>query len=238
MRRQLCPGEHCARSGKSLEERLAKKWGGMPSTLALRHRDAFFEHPTKQRYHTLILTKLLLPMPTAAQEVANPGQADEAYRAATRLLREKTRGDKSLLLKENIAYGFHRNMLAMKAPGIFTSLIGLSLGLLLSRAVTLAPPTFEFIELMSPGLAGGLSMAIGLFSLLGWLFYFDEDVVRMMGFVYTERLLEKLATLPTPKAPAKKNVSASPSTASSPSITESETAAPPTPNASSAAPNA
>lgn len=195
--------------GKQLEERLVAKWGGMPSTLALRHRDDFIEPMTKQRYHGLIQTKLQLQMPTAAEEAAAPDAADAAYRAATRLLREKTRGDKSLLLKENIAYGFHRNMLAMKWFGVFTSLLGITLGLALAGAVVLAPLAFNVKELVEPGLAGGLSLAVGGFSLLGWLLYFDEDVVRRMGFVYTERLLEKLSALSTPKSPTKKTSMAS-----------------------------
>src|SRR5690606_40228985 len=34
--------------GKKLEEKLLKQWGGMPTTLALRHRDKFLDSISKQ----------------------------------------------------------------------------------------------------------------------------------------------------------------------------------------------
>ncbi|MEN1712839.1 hypothetical protein AAIH22_32095, partial [Pseudomonas aeruginosa] len=43
--------------GKKLEELLVKKWGGMPTTIALRHRDNFLDSVSKQRYHSAITTK-------------------------------------------------------------------------------------------------------------------------------------------------------------------------------------
>jgi hypothetical protein len=35
--------------------------------------------------------------------------------------------------------------------------------------------------------------------LLAWLFYFDKDAVKRMGFVYAERLFECLVTMPAPR---------------------------------------
>ena len=109
--------------GKKLEEMLVAKWGGMPTTIALRHRDRFLDSVSKQRYHTAITEKLGIAMPTAEEESANPDKADDIYIGATRRLRELTRSNKKLLLKENIAYGFHRNMLAMKPVGIVSCLL-------------------------------------------------------------------------------------------------------------------
>lgn len=181
--------------GKKVEERLVTKWGGMPTTLALRHRDTFFDRVTKQRYHTDIMKKLGIPMPTADEEATDPDKADDSYIAATRRLRELTRDDKQLLLKENIAYGFHRNMLGMRGAGIGTSVLGLAYGLVISQALFLSPFRFEPTALASPGLAGALTIAISLFLLLSWLFYFNEDRVRSIGFVYAERLFERLSSM-------------------------------------------
>lgn len=187
--------------GKKLEEALVIKWGGMPTTISLRHRDKFFDPITKQRYHADIYSKLGIALPSADQEAANPSEADETYVGATRRLRELTRGDKQLLLKENIAYGFHRNMLAMKWMGLLTSVIGLIYGLVIAGVLQLKPLGTTFENLGDPGLASGLTILVSLGMLLAWTFYFDEDKVRRIGFTYAERLFERLPSLPVfPKA--------------------------------------
>lgn len=182
--------------GKLLEEGLVKEWGGLPTTILLRHRDSFFDHGTKNRYHLDALVRLGIQMPTEADELADPIRADDIYRSVARRLRELTREDKKLLLKENIAYGFHRNMLAMKSVGICLCLVGSVYGLVLARAIRLDPLNFDIHGLLSPGLSGGLTLLVSLALLATWLGYFNSAQVRAMGNVYAERLFEKLASLP------------------------------------------
>jgi hypothetical protein len=135
-------------------------------------------------------------MPTAAEEAANPEAADDAYIGATKRLRELTRGDKNLLLKENIAYGFHRNMLAMRPTGVTVCVAGILYGLLIAKALRLKPLGFDVDGLTDPGLAAGLSLLVSAALLAAWLLYFSKDSVRRMGFVYAERLFERLPSLP------------------------------------------
>lgn len=182
--------------GKKLEEHLIAKWGGMPTTIALRHRDSFLDGVSKQRYHAAIEAKLGIAMPTPEEEFENPGKADEVYIGATRRLRELTRSDKQLLLKENIAYGFHRNMLAMKAAGILSCLLGLVYALLIANVLHVSPPYFALANLVDPGLAAGLTLLVSISLLATWLLYFDQDAVKRVGFAYAERLLEHLPSLP------------------------------------------
>lgn len=189
--------------GKSLEETLVKGWGGMPTTIALRHRDAFLDSISKERYHAAIVAKLGIAMPTAQEETANPAKADDIYVGATKRLRELTRGDKQLLLKENIAYGFHRNMLAMKPVGILACLIGVVYGLSIAKIIQVTSPYVVPINLADPGLAAELTLLTSLALLVAWLFYFDKEAVRRMGFVYAERLFECLSSLPS-TAPRKR----------------------------------
>lgn len=191
--------------GKELEEKLVAKWGGMPTTISLRHRDRFFDSVTKKRYHQAIVQKLGIPIPSPEAEAADPGKADETYIGATRRLRELTRKDKALLLKENIAYGFHRNMLAMKGPGILTSVVGLIYAMVIARVLVLNPLGFHAIGFADPSLAGGVSLAISLLLLLGWVFYFDERKVRQFGFTYAERLFEYLPKMPSAVPRGKKS---------------------------------
>lgn len=182
--------------GKRLEEKLVAQWGGMPTTLILRHRDSFLDNHSKRRYHDEIKLKLGIELPSAADEDANPTAADDTYAGVTRQLRELTR-DKShaLLLKENIAYGFHRNMRAMRPIGIFSCLVGGALGLVLSGVIQLKPILVDFSNLAEPGLPGGITLAVAISLLVAWV-YFDESAVKRMGYVYAERLFESLKSLP------------------------------------------
>lgn len=188
--------------GKELEEKLVKRWGGMPTTISLRHSDNFFDSVTKKRYHQAIVQKLGISMPTAEEEASNPYEADQAYIGATRRMRELTRKDKTLLLKENIAYGFHRNMLAMKIVGIITSVIGLVYGLIIAKVIIRSPFRVNVYNLAEPSLAGGVTLAISLMLLAAWVFYFDERKVKQFGYTYAERLFEHLPKMnsATPKS--------------------------------------
>jgi hypothetical protein len=183
--------------GKKLEERLVQVWGGMPTTLALRHRDETLDSVSKRRYHDAIVSKLGIAMPTAEEEALAPAKADDTYVGATKRLRELTRSNKSLLLKENIAYGFHRNMLAMKPIGIVTCLLGLVYGLALAGVVDLDPLAVNLVNLARPGLAAAMTLVISVVLLATWLFYFDADTVKRIGFAYAERLFECLPSLPS-----------------------------------------
>ena len=194
--------------GKRLEETLVKVWGGMPTTIALRHRDTFLDSISKQRYHAAIVTKLGIAMPTAQEETADPAKADDTYVGATKRLRELTRGDKQLLLKENIAYGFHRNMLAMKPVGMVACLLGIVYGLLVAKVLQVTPLNFALVNLADPGLAAGLTLLISLALLAAWLLYFDKEAVRRVGFVYAERLFECLSSLPSAVPPKRTSKSA------------------------------
>lgn len=186
--------------GKKLEDKLVQGWGGMPTTLALRHRDRTLDSVSKRRYHDAIVSKLGIAMPTAEEEATDPAKADDTYVGATKRMRELTRSNKNLLLKENIAYGFHRNMLAMKPIGIVTCLLGLLYGLVLAGVVELNPLAVNLVNLVNlarPGLAAAMTLVISVALLASWLFYFDADAVRRVGFAYAERLFECLPSLPS-----------------------------------------
>lgn len=191
-------------TGKKREEALIRKWGGRPTTIALRHRDTFLDVVTKQRYHQDIVRKLDIQMPTEQQEQANPDAADQQYMGATRRLIELTRGDKGLLLMENINYGFARNMLGLKPVGVAASVLGLAYGLLFAKVLQIAPAAVHIENLAAPGIAGSITMTVSLAMLLVWTISFRANDVRRVGFVYAERLFEHLPKLSVAKKAAKK----------------------------------
>jgi hypothetical protein len=191
--------------GKAKEEALINKWGGMPTTLMLRHRDSTLEGGTKTIYHQLITQKLGIPMPTALEEGVNPEAADDAYRSAARALRGRTRGKEySLLLKENTSYGFRRNMYGARRIGFLTSLLGIVVGVFLSGAISLQPLAFDALRLLDPPLHSVLTLGVSGALFFGW-FFFGPTSVRRIGFAYAERLFETLGTLTTPRTSRKKS---------------------------------
>lgn len=184
--------------GKALEEKLVHAWGGMPTTICLRHRDVFLDGYTKQRYRDLIKLKLDISMPTMEEEALNPSHADGIYMGVSRKLREVTRNDK-LLLKENINYGFHRNMTGIKPVGIVTSLVGIFFSLVSANVILFAPFEFHPSHVLNPGLAAIITFSVSIALLMAWLFYFNNAAIKRIGFVYAERLFECLTKLPTPR---------------------------------------
>lgn len=105
------------RRGKKLEKTLVAKWGGYPSKLMLRHSDSTVDRHTKARYHRRAEALVEgLSMPTNAEEQADPAEADSRYESVVRYLLANTRDASkfNLLLRENITYGFRRNLYSLK----------------------------------------------------------------------------------------------------------------------------
>ncbi|WP_372382106.1 hypothetical protein ACCQ12_15070 [Xanthomonas sp. NCPPB 1068] len=182
--------------GKQLEAKLVEKWGGMPSTILLRHRDGRLNPQTKARYHGVIRDKLGLTVPTAARERLDPRKADHTYEAAVAVLRDKTRATEPLVLKENVSYGFFRNMSALRPFGIATSVIGLVIGLFMANVFALNPLGASWGSLLHPGFEGGVTLAASGIMLLLWVTSFSHSRVESAAYTYAERLLSALDRVP------------------------------------------
>jgi hypothetical protein len=187
-------------AGKRMEEMLFEEWGGKPTTQLLRHRNSDIDEITKERYHAVLSKGIGKAFPSAAEEVANPGSADVIYQAGIRWLIEATRDPKSyaFVLKENIAYGFHRNMLGLRPVGASLSVL-VMLGTLFEQGVIkLGAPVLvvgNFATLSAPAL---LSLLASIALLLVWVFAFRRETVRRFAFIYAERLLQACDSLARP----------------------------------------
>ncbi len=75
---------------------------------------------TKAQYIGFVSGKIGGPAPTAKDEEADPVKCDAYYERCGNWLRENTRDTKKfkLLFDENINYGYRRNLLGLKAPGL------------------------------------------------------------------------------------------------------------------------
>jgi hypothetical protein len=123
--------------GKRLEDSLYLEIDGKPSTAMLRHRDTRLDAGTKDRWLDFLQTWLQEPAPTAAAEQADPAAADSFYERCGNWLRERTRDQKKfkLVFEENVTYGFRRNLLGLKWPGLIlnVAVVVVCLGSLLLR---------------------------------------------------------------------------------------------------------
>ncbi|MBJ7267654.1 hypothetical protein IG389_00595 [Idiomarina abyssalis] len=178
--------------GNVLQDKLFKKWGGAPTTIVLRHSDNTIDSVTKSRYmDRLALLISNFTHTTPEYEQANPEGADELYMSASNYLREHTRDTTAypLVFKENIAYGFSRNIRAFKTLGIFITVSSLLVSLVVTyldaTALGSKPPKLVIQEISFPYL--GL-IAILLSMLWAWVFLVTENWVKVRAFAYAKRL--------------------------------------------------
>lgn len=183
----------CRDLGKRLESRLFESWGGKPTTQLLRHRDTTIEGVTKRRYHSFLAAKIGEPFPTKDEEAADPRAADELYQSAVRWLLNQTRDQSqfSLLLNENIAYGYRRNALGLKPIAILVAVGSLAWTLATQGVFTTnSATTFVNIESLVALPANALlSCGVSVVMLATWLFFFTKARVRNAAFTYAELLL-------------------------------------------------
>lgn len=176
---------HLARDvGKRQEPGLFARWGGAPSIRFLRHRDETLPEATRERYRAKLAT--LVPsvaLPSSRSEKANPDGADDVYRSCCDWLREATRerAKFGLLFDELVAYGFRRNLWAMKPVGITLSLLAISaagLRIWKSLAAEQAPTVESFTAVVLSALL-----------LAWWLLRITPNWVKASSEAYARQLL-------------------------------------------------
>lgn len=136
------------------------------------------------RYHR-IFQKFIpdINVPTMEQEMSDPLKADQVYDACIRFLIGKTRDIKkfSLVYKENINYGFLRNLWGLKPLGIFLSLISL-----------INCGYFLWVEWSNKKILPEtiiLTLIVLCISVL-WITWVRPAIVKIAAEAYAERLLE------------------------------------------------
>lgn len=184
--------------GKKLEPKLFDSWGGLPSVAIFRHADNRLDAITKARYHRTMgsLLKQTKP-PTENQERENPSAANEVYAAWSNYLRAHTRDQKKfpLLFKENINYGYRRNLLGLRPFGL---LITISVAVVaFGRGCWIYYQTGQIDQMMS---------GVAFFSvvlLLMWGLRVSPEWVRVAADAYAHRLVEAIDMLPASKSQTK-----------------------------------
>lgn len=167
--------------GRAAERRLDREIGRNHTAKLLTHSDHTFVIETKARYHAYLRTHDKT-LSTAEEERAEPELAFRRARSAVDWLLEHTRarGGAPLLLNENVAYGFQRNLYGLKPFGVGLSLIAVVAHTLLLVLTTLEGERFWL------GIAVCIPLAAFLF---GWLLLVTKGAVAEASLAYAQRLL-------------------------------------------------
>ena len=174
--------------GKQCEKKLYSSWGGMPSVTILRHRNEQLTAITKDRYHRTLSRLLNTIAPTLEDERTDPDGADKIYLAWSDYLRTNTRDKKfDLLHKENISYGYRRNVCGLRLVGIVASVAGSFISAIRLYQVYTSDDQLD----MASTVTGTYSFVLLIF----WLFYFTGEWVRVPAECYAQRLVESLDVL-------------------------------------------
>ncbi|MBK7308913.1 MAG: hypothetical protein IPI88_19140 [Chitinophagaceae bacterium] len=176
--------------GKLKEPNLHKYFGGKPTTQILRHRNNYIDSVTKQRYHKLLSQKIAdIQIPSELEETNNSTFADQVYDSCAKFLISKTRDTKkfNLLFKENISYGFRRNLWGMKIWALLLLLFCFGLHFYFA---TKNLTVFNHYETKDIGL-----FAFLLATTLFWLLIVNKNWIKLPAFAYAERLYETLNEL-------------------------------------------
>lgn len=168
--------------GKKLEPDLFRSWGGTPSISILRHNNDLISPPAKFKYHSVLANKSKISAPSVEFENKKPEKADEIYSAWSDFLRGKTRDVKKypLIFKENINYGFRRNLLGIRWYCICSALISLLIVL---------SPSLGSLSLSESQIAIGLFLAVYVFI---FSFVVSKDWVKTVADAYSRNLIEAI----------------------------------------------
>lgn len=167
--------------GRAAERRLERDVGRNHTAVLLMHSDDTFLGETKERYHAYLRSHDKV-LSTPDEEQTDPELAFRRARSAVDWLLEHTRtgGGAPLLLEENIAYGFQRNLFGLKPFGIGLALIAIAAHVLLLALVVTGEERFWF----------GIAICVLLSTILsGWVLLVTKRAVVEASLAYAQRLL-------------------------------------------------
>lgn len=168
--------------GQNVERKLGKKIGRLHTAELISLADDRLPKAMKATCRSYIETHGSLGLPSIDDETADPKTAQEDRLLAIRWLLEHTRprSEATLLMNENISYGFARNLLGLKPLGIaITSLVALGSGFFL----------YNFEAGATPFVLGVLLCGAAIVGLLLWVFLITEASVVHASQVYAEKIL-------------------------------------------------
>ncbi len=175
--------------GKTMEPKLYALWGGKPSVAMLRHADSRLNPSTKNRYRTFLQRVVPeLTLASVEEEQANFKGADQGYESTISWLLARTRDRErfGLLFRENINYGFRRNIWALK-PWAFAME---AIALVIIGISVLELWTGEFLaSIQMLGMETWASLILTIIHVLFFTFRINNEWVRIAAETYARQLL-------------------------------------------------
>ena len=181
--------------GKRLEPVLFQSWDGKPSVAMLRHSDRRLGVATKERYRSFLVSAVPgLKLASEEEERRCPEWAEDGYESATAWLLAQTRNRErfELLFRENINYGFRRNIWALRPWAFVIEGVAIILTLVLAFNLWTGEP---IITVQSVGLQIWVSIGLTLMHMLFFVFNVRKKWVRLTAEAYAQHLLAACDTL-------------------------------------------
>ena len=128
-----------------------------------------------------------LSMPEKEQESADPLDADNKYQSATNFLRKYTRDrtEYPIVYRDNVAYGFARNLYSIRCLGIFVSALCIIMNIgLLIHYNSAVPSSVDTATLVF----GGSALLISTAVCAGLVCFVTADFVKKRGMDYARSL--------------------------------------------------
>lgn len=176
--------------GKKKEAGLFDSFGGRPTERMLCHEHAPNKILLGERHRKLAKLFPKIKIPTAAAEKADPKAALDVYTACVDKIRGQVRTEMENfphVHRENINYGFRRNLWGLKPWGIAVSAVAVTAvgAHMMGRVMS-----HEQVHLAQP-----IVLVADVLLLLIWIFAVTREMVRRGAALYADRLLEALDTL-------------------------------------------
>lgn len=170
-------------AGKKIEAKFYMQWGGKPTTLLLLYETSSLNKLTINGIRKKLESACEgLTFLNEEQEGANKKEAEDICEYATIQLRQKTRDPEkfSLVFKENVNYGFFRNLYAIKNYAIF-----LNISIIF----------YVFFEYIMPNRGTITPVAIyttiaNTASIFFFIYTINEEKVKEAAYTYARALLE------------------------------------------------
>jgi hypothetical protein len=177
--------------GLKVQDDLWTSWGGAPTTIALRLREATSNEVQRDIWRTAVQKVTGIQLASGRSESANPERADQTIDVAVSQVRELTRADRRfyILQAENKGYGFRRNFYAVRTIGRLVALLGLLviLGFALWPTISGKQPDIQAAYV--------LGLIVDALIALGWFLLPSSGRVRQVGDKYAYQLLQAAVTL-------------------------------------------
>jgi hypothetical protein len=175
-------------NGKLKEPKLWSKWGGMPTVQLLSFKNEEIDPITKRKYHKILLELSPIEDKGLNFETTDIHLVSNIYEYWTTFLISRTRNTKKfpLIFKENISYGFRRNLWGLKNISILFLIISISGNILYQFLVVGSKNLLDF------PISFFISELFMIIILLIWIFRINSEWIRIPAFAYAERLLESV----------------------------------------------